>query len=77
MNDHAPRPKGVVCKCGAPKLETEFFCSSCTAKLPVHLLESFKRCTFHPHFRELNRRAAIVLGLPLTRNQQKRKHYYA
>ena len=75
MNDYRPQPKGAVCKCGAPKRETDFFCAVCNAKLPSHLLESFARCSSHPHFRELNRRAAILLSLPLSRHQQKAGRY--
>lgn len=70
-NDYSRRAKGIVCKCGDPKPETAFFCQSCTKKLPEHLLESFSRCRFHPHFRELNRRAARILGLSLTHRQQR------
>jgi hypothetical protein len=76
MNDHPPAiPKGTACGCGASKAESDFFCAGCAAKLPAHLLESFTRCRSHGHFRELNRRAAIVLGRPLTRKQQKACRY--
>jgi hypothetical protein len=75
MNDYSPDPKGSVCKCGAAKNEADYFCPTCTAKLPEHLLTSFARCNSHVHFRELNRRAAIVLGLPLTHKQEKACRY--
>lgn len=69
MSDHCLGPKGVVCKCGAPKLETEFFCASCTAKLPERLAQRFHECRTHSHLRELIRRAVRVLDLPPTRHQ--------
>ena len=75
MNDYAPRPKGIVCKCGSAKSETEYFCAACTPKLPAHLLENFRRCRSHPFFRELTHRAIVILGLPVTRHQKKRKYY--
>ncbi len=81
MNDQRPQPSGLACKCGAEKKETEYFCARCTAKLPEHLLQSFSRCRSTFQFRELNHRAAVVLGLPLTKHQQRvterRRAYYA
>jgi hypothetical protein len=75
MSSTSPHATETACRCGAPKVATELFCPGCTARLPEHLLQSFSRCHSRDHFRELNRRAAIILGLPLTHKQQKACRY--
>jgi hypothetical protein len=69
------KPSGEICKCGATKPATEFFCASCSEKLPRPLLVDLSRTDSWDGFRALIRRAVIILDLPQTRNAQQKKQY--
>jgi hypothetical protein len=66
-------PHGIICKCGQPKLETQFFCNSCDAKLPTHVIDALIRSKSKDDFRKAIRLAVDSLRLPRTRNHQRKK----
>ena len=69
------KPHGIVCKCGTPKRENQFFCQDCWRKLPLCLRESLVSSPSWPHLRVLIREAVNILGLPQTENAKRKKFY--
>lgn len=70
------KPNGKTdCRCGGVKSPTAFFCPTCESKLPPSILRDMARSQSWPGFRALLRRAIVILGLPQTRNQQRKKFY--
>jgi hypothetical protein len=70
------KPNGKTdCRCGGMKKPEAFFCDACTAKLPRSILADMASSQSWPGFRALLRRAVVILGLPQTHNQQRKKLY--
>jgi hypothetical protein len=66
---------GPVCRCGGEKKTEAIFCDSCTARLSQRLRDGLARASTFPAFREFLRQSKIMLGFPLSRNEQRRRFY--
>jgi hypothetical protein len=70
-----PTPSGTLCKCGGEKSTDSYFCFTCWNELPFYLRFSIEHASSWQSLRTLVREAVRILGLPETRNQERKKLY--